>query len=170
MANTYTIIASSTVGSGGASNIEFTSIPATYTDLLIKLSSRSSDTGTGLEINFNNDTGSNYKYQRFYAAGSITANFSTSATKILGAGLVGQYTYTANTFGNSDIYILNYASSVAKSVSYDGNAENNASTGWNTFNTGYWTSTDAITSIKLLAEGGNFAQHSTAYLYGIKNS
>jgi hypothetical protein len=40
MANTYTLIASSvTVGSGGAANIEFTSIPATYTDLVSALSS-----------------------------------------------------------------------------------------------------------------------------------
>jgi hypothetical protein len=30
---TYTLINSVTVGSGGAANIEFTSIPATYTDL-----------------------------------------------------------------------------------------------------------------------------------------
>jgi hypothetical protein len=36
MATTYEIIASVTVGSGGAANIEFTSIPATYTDLVLK--------------------------------------------------------------------------------------------------------------------------------------
>jgi hypothetical protein len=36
MANTFELIASSTVGSGGAANIDFTSIPATYTDLCLK--------------------------------------------------------------------------------------------------------------------------------------
>ena len=36
MATTYTLISSVTVGSGGAANIEFTSIPSTYTDLLLK--------------------------------------------------------------------------------------------------------------------------------------
>ena len=41
MANTYTLIASLTVGSGGAANIEFTSIPATYTDLLPELGNNS---------------------------------------------------------------------------------------------------------------------------------
>jgi hypothetical protein len=41
MANTYEAIATVTVGSGGATDIEFTSIPGTYTDLLIKSSLRS---------------------------------------------------------------------------------------------------------------------------------
>jgi hypothetical protein len=40
MATTYEIIASVTVGSGGAANIEFTSIPATYTDLVVLFSAR----------------------------------------------------------------------------------------------------------------------------------
>ena len=42
MATTYTLISSVTVGSGGAASIEFTSIPSTYTDLVLKLSARSS--------------------------------------------------------------------------------------------------------------------------------
>jgi hypothetical protein len=41
MATTYEIISSVTVGSGGAADIEFTSIPATYTDLVIFLHSTS---------------------------------------------------------------------------------------------------------------------------------
>ena len=40
MANTYTLIASNTVGSGGAASISFSSIPSTYTDLLVKISTR----------------------------------------------------------------------------------------------------------------------------------
>ena len=40
MATTFTKIASVTVGSGGASSIDFTSIPSTYTDLCVKLSTR----------------------------------------------------------------------------------------------------------------------------------
>ena len=38
---TYTLISSVTVGAGGASSIDFTSIPSTYTDLLVKISARS---------------------------------------------------------------------------------------------------------------------------------
>jgi hypothetical protein len=46
MATTYEIISSVTVGSGGAANIEFTSIPATYTDLYVLASIRSNRSGT----------------------------------------------------------------------------------------------------------------------------
>jgi len=40
MANTFELIASSTVGAGGAANIDFTSIPATFTDLYLVVSGR----------------------------------------------------------------------------------------------------------------------------------
>jgi hypothetical protein len=40
MALTYTAIKTVTVGSGGAANIDFTSIPQTYTDLVLKVSAR----------------------------------------------------------------------------------------------------------------------------------
>jgi hypothetical protein len=36
MANTYEAIATVEVGSGGASTIDFTSIPSTYTDLVLR--------------------------------------------------------------------------------------------------------------------------------------
>ena len=82
---------------------------------------------------------------------------------------MNQYTYTANTFGNGDIYITNYASSNTKTVSIDGVTENNATGSFAILSTGSWTTT-AITSIKLESDGGTIAQYSTAYLYGIKNS
>jgi len=63
-----TLIASATVGSGGAASVDFTGIPATYTDLAILVSGRSGDTGGGsfgVSIVFNNDTtASNYNLRR----------------------------------------------------------------------------------------------------------
>ena len=53
---TYKLIASGTVGSGGASSIEFTSIPGTYTDLVIKTSLRVSDAVTAADINIKFNT------------------------------------------------------------------------------------------------------------------
>ena len=53
---TYKLIASSTVGSGGASSIDFQNIPGTYTDLIFKISERVSTGGTstsGIAIQFN---------------------------------------------------------------------------------------------------------------------
>ena len=56
MANTYIKIASNTVGSGGVSSITFSSIPQTYTDLVIKASVRTSRgfTNDALSIKLNN--------------------------------------------------------------------------------------------------------------------
>ena len=57
MANTYVLIASSTIGSGGGSSFDFTSIPSTYTDLLVKYSCRqNTSTGNGdMLLQFNNN-------------------------------------------------------------------------------------------------------------------
>jgi hypothetical protein len=172
MANTYTLIASYTVGSGGAANIEFTSIPATYTDLLVKVSPRGDSGGTDLAIQFNGSTSSVYTTQRLYGTGSSTAS-SVSTSTILINNMVAQSSYTASTFGNGEIYIPNYTSSNAKSVSIDGVTENNATASFQTFSAGLWNPAvqAAITSIKLMIDGGaNFVQYSTAYLYGISNS
>jgi len=55
MANTFELIYSATVGSGGAADITFNTIPSTYTDLCVKISSRSNRSATDdfLKIWFN---------------------------------------------------------------------------------------------------------------------
>jgi hypothetical protein len=171
MANTYTLIASY-AATGSVSNIEFTSIPATYTDLLVKTSLRGSG-GTDIKIQFNGSTASVYSYVRLYGTGSATNSTTTTTTNLIN-NMVAQSSYTASTFGNGEIYIPNYTSTAnAKSVSIDGVTENNATASFQTLTAGRWNPATqaAITSIKLEIDGGgDFAQYSTAYLYGIKNS
>jgi len=169
MATTYTLIASNTVGSGGVANIEFTSIPATYTDLLIKISSRTdpAQLPNSLLIVFNNNT-SNRSSKRLNGSGSAAASFS-SATLTYASETQGA-TSTASTFANTEIYIPNYAGSNNKSYSADGVMENNATESYMSFWAGLWANSSAITSVKLTPDTDNFVQHSTAYLYGIKNS
>ena len=169
MANTYTLIASSTVGAGGASSIDFTSIPSTYTDLLLKVSSRSSDASVvaGITVQFNSDTTSgNYTWKRLYGDGSSAPGSDSNFNFVL----ISAANNTANTFGNGEIYISNYAGSSAKSISADSVSENNATNAYAILGAGKWSGTSAITSIKLVISAGNFVQYSTAYLYGIKNS
>ena len=171
MANTYTLIASSTVGSGGAASIDFTSIPSTYTDLVIKGSARD-NTSAGdaefLQLQFNGSTSS--LSSRWIRGNGTNATSSNSAT-VLEAGLSNGPTMTANTFTNYEFYIPNYTGSNNKSVSADMVLENNATFGYMALSAGLWSNTAAITSIKLLVEGGgSFVQYTTAYLYGIKNS
>ena len=173
MADTYTLISSVTVGSGGASSIDFTSIPATYTDLKLVTSLRpASGTGaTYAQITFNG-TGSGYSMRRLYGSGSGTGSGSNSAqSKLQDAYLTNGTDYTASVFANGELYIPNYAGSNQKSVSLDSVQENNGTAAYAFLSAGLSNITSAITSIKLETDNAsNFAQHSSAYLYGIKNS
>jgi len=69
--------------------------------------------------------------------------------------------------GSVGIYIPNYTSSNAKSASIDGVSENNATASYQTIDAFLWNDTSAITSITLTLSGGNFAQYSSASLYGV---
>jgi hypothetical protein len=171
MPNTMTLIASSTVGSGGAASIDFSSIPSTYTDLQILLSARTTRSGNNdfIQIRFNGST-TNYSARFLY--GSSTAQSFTD-TKIY--GYTSSAPSTANTFGSLSYYVPNYLSSNNKSVSIDSVSENNASTADSyalCLVAGLWSNTSAITSITLQPLSGtdNFVQYSTAYLYGIIKS
>ena len=172
MANTYTLIASSIVGSGGVANIDFTSIPATYTDLHILLSARTNDATIygSMKLQFNNST-TTYSSVEIYGSGTAIAGLTRG---IVDSGLyigdVNGNTTTANSFSNFSIYIPNYAGSNYKGVSVDGVEENNATEAYVRLLSGLWSTTSAITSIKFSFTGATILEHSTAYLYGIKNS
>ena len=169
MANTYTLIASSTVGSGGAASIDFTSIPSTYTDLLIKTSLRSAiaSINPGLLIKFNTSA-LNFTGVNVYGDGSAASSYTDTVGEI---GILAGNSATANTFGNCDIYIPNYAGSTNKSFSVDSVNENNATSATQFLYANLWSQTAAITAISLRSGGAvNLLQYSTAYLYGISNS
>jgi hypothetical protein len=169
---TYNKIASVTVGAGGASSIEFTSIPSTtYTDLVIKASTDNdaASVAGGIYVEFNGST-SNLSSRYLFGTGSA-AGSATDNTVIFG---YTSGTVTASTFGSLEIYIPNYSGSSNKSVSMDSVFENNATEGRQALTAGLWSNTAAITSIKLrtvnnsTSAAANFVQHSTATLYGIK--
>jgi hypothetical protein len=77
---------------------------------------------------------------------------------------------TASTFGSTEIYITNYAGSSNKCLSSDSVNENNATTAYSVLTAWLWSNTSAITSLSITSDGAgnNFAQYSTATLYGIK--
>ena len=171
MATTYEAIATVTVGSGGAANIEFTSIPATYTDIALLCSLRGSISNVTGKITFNSNA-SNYSYKFLSGNGSSTENESNASTSSIQIyGLYNSSSYTASTFANALVYIPNYAGSNNKSVSIDTVSENNATGAYASLGAGLWSDSSAITSIKIdLNSAGTFTQYSTATLYGIKNS
>jgi hypothetical protein len=171
MANTYVKIGSTvTVGLLGASNIEFTGIPATYTDLMILVSSRTANVSLvdGLIVTPNSAT-SGFSWRRL--AGDGASAFSGSGTSALEVALINGANNTASTFANSAVYIPNYAGSNNKSFSTDSVGETNGSSVYMGFYATLWSNTAAITSLKLTTGSGtNFVQYSTATLYGISKS
>ena len=171
MATTFTLIASATVGSGGAASIDFTSIPSTYTDLLVKLSSREeSADNQELRMRTNGNTSSIYSTRELRGTGSAAGSFTLSGTTAA-AARQNVASSTANTFGNAEIYIPNYTNtSNNKSFSSDSVAENNATAATQSLIAGLISSTSAITSLSFFCEVGDLAQYTTATLYGIKNS
>lgn len=171
MANTYVAISTVTVGATSQATIDFSSIPATYTDLLVLCSLRNATASTAQNgwIKFNGSaTGYAYKYLDGNGA-AASSGADDAATRIY-IGQVDGANATASTFANIFIYIPNYASANYKSVLIEGVQETNATTAYATASGGLWSNTAAITSISLETTAGNYTQYSTATLYGIKNS
>ena len=174
MANTYTLINSNTVGSSGTATVTFSSIPATYTDLFIKISSRSNRSDADndwIKATINGST-SNFDGKFLYANGSTAASYTNTSASTPRLMTMGNgNTATSNVFGNSEVYLPNYAGSNYKSWSSDNVSENNATANAMILDAGIWSDTSAITSIALAPGVGTlFLEHSSFYLYGIKNS
>lgn len=162
-------IASTEVGSAGASSINFTSIPSGYTDLKLVLSLRGSDANNYVNsrISFNGST-SGYSSKLLYGTGSGTGSLNNSVTTAVDYSAYGTGSIaTANTFGNTEIYIPNYTSSNNKSLSVDQVSENNATTVITALTAGLWSNSAAINQVTITPSVGTFAQYTTATLYGI---
>jgi len=175
MANTFSAIATTTVGAGGASSITFSSIPNIYTDLVLFLSGRSTYSNGQdcdlVEIQFNGSS-SNYSGKRLYGITPSSKGSGSSPTNNGGVdiGAISTTSNTALTFGTVEVYITNYASTNYKSMSAEGVQENDGNTQMEIIGN-LWSSSSPITSISLVSNHlSNFVQNTTATLYGVKNS
>lgn len=173
MANTYTLIASNTL-TGTAASVTFSSIPSTYSDLVLKISERNDNTGVGagtLLISYNSDTtgATTYSFVRLTGNGS-TASSALTANTYYNYSITEGSLWTTSTFSNSEIYIPNYNSTSSKPVSTFNVAENNATTGHISTVANLYRGTSAISGITLTAGGNNFVSGSSFFLYGISNS
>ena len=148
MANTYTLI-NSYAATGTVAYIEFSSIPSTYKDLVLSFSGRQTVAGASSFVTFNSDTGANYSYRILSANGSTATSSSASGQTSLTVLAIDRNDQTASTFGNSMLYIPNYAGSTTKSVSNDGVNENNATANAMGFIAGLWSGTAAISTIRI---------------------
>lgn len=166
MPNTMTLISAVTVGAGGASSIDFTSIPSTYTDLCLKYSTRCT-AGANVAIVLSlNGSSTSFSNKFLEGSGSAAASGSYQSGRYLGVAGDG----ATSTPNNGELYVPNYAGSTNKSFSVDAVGENNGTLAYADLGAGLWSNTAAINQITIACTSGNFSQYSTAYLYGIKNS
>jgi len=173
-------IATVTVGGGGSANVEFTSIPATYTHLQIRgiaRNSHASNGGLNINMQFNSDTVSNYSHHylgTYQGEGAAVWAGGTANESFIVPFLMPTNSLGANIFSTGVIDILDYKdTNKYKTIRGLGGYDmNGAVSGYNylNLNSGNWRSTSAITSIKLYGSTGNFMQYSQFALYGIRGA
>jgi hypothetical protein len=173
MPSTYTLI-SSNVLSSTASSVTFSSIPSTFTDLVLRISARTNraNVSDSLGYYYNSDTtAANYPATVILGEGSGTPTSSRANSVNDETAFINGNTSTASTFGNTEIYIPNYALTITKPSSNFSVAETNATTVRMNAAAVLYTPTTAISSITITPISGTlFLSTSSFYLYGIKNS
>ena len=167
MANIYEAIATQTLASA-TSSVTFSSIPSTYTDLVLVCQPIAASATDGA-LRINSDTGTNYSITSLYGQTSSAGSYRRSNASFMD---YDYYAGIATTVGNqSTIHFMNYANTTTyKTVLLTPRI---AATNPNAAEilVGLWRSTSAITSITLGANSGfstNFSIGSTFSLYGIK--
>ena len=165
MPQTYTPIASTTLTTAAAS-YTFSSIPTTYTDLVLVINSAIVTTGYTIRMQVGNssvDTGTNYSTTALYgtgtAAGSNRESNQTNAS-------INWNGYPTTTSGASItiVNLLNYSNTSTNKIFLT--RANNAATGTDAI-VSLWRSTSAINVIKIFPISDNFAAGTTLTLYGI---
>jgi len=169
MAKTYTPITRTAITSPTAS-VTFSSIPQTYTDLVLIVSANGSRASLGGDIRcqLNSDTGANYSYTMIQGLGSSVwnerASSQTYANMANNIGIPGSvdYTPTMMNFMNYSNTTTNKTILTRHSGVVNGNIQARIT---------LWSSTAAISTIYLWNEAGgtnNFNPGTTFTLYGIK--
>jgi hypothetical protein len=166
----YDAIAVTTVGSTPATEIVFSSIPQTYKHLQIRASVRNNRAATASNtyFRFNGDTASNYAFH------AISGN-GTSSNAIAGSGVNialaadPSASFTANAFGVQIYDILDYTSTNKnKTIRILNGYDDNSTSGEMILWSNLWRGTSAISSIRFFPNSGEYVQHTTFALYGIK--
>jgi hypothetical protein len=170
--SSYESIATVTVGAGGASSVDFTSIPSTYTHLQIRGIGRTTTTNTddNIYMQFNGDTTSNYAAHYLYGDGSNALAAGVANITALVACRITGASSTANRFGTTVVDILDYANTNKFKITRVLTAHDQNGSGYTFLLSGLWRSTSAISSIKLYVSPNNIAQYSQFALYGIKGA
>jgi hypothetical protein len=157
----YNSISTVTVGAGGTSSISFTSIPSTYKHLQIRGMTFSTSV-SNLRGSFNGDTGPNY-FSHWLGGNGASAQSGSGGLAIY----LGFMSSTAQP-SSFVMDILDYANTSKNTTLRNLFGQDVNGSGWSMFTSSAWNNTNAVTSIAITPETGNFAQNSRFALYGIK--
>ena len=167
MPATYEPIASTTLGAT-AGTIDFTSIPGTYTDLVLVLTTGGATAGASMRFRVNSDSGSNYSFTELRGNGSVAASSrdSNGTAGVIGGGNSGSsnavdnvYTALFQSYSNTNVFktVLGSSATASREVGRS---------------VSLWRSTSAITSISVSLGGAfptyNMLSGTVAAIYGIK--
>jgi hypothetical protein len=159
MATTYEKIAATT--GTGATSVTLSSIPATYTDLILIMNGTASS-ATNVYVRFNGDTGSNYSSTRITGNGSSASSDRNSNY----TSLQSFFGYYDTTVGTTLMQVMNYANTTTYKTAL---ARYNYTTNEVSAAVGLWRSTSAINSITILtSNAATFPTSTTFTLYGIE--
>jgi hypothetical protein len=163
MPKTYDPIATTTLGSAAAS-YTFSSIPATYTDLIVIVNGGATG-AADMGIRFNGDTATNYSRTVLSGNGTSATSSRISSADFFRPTNTGNLNNTLNF--NAIINIFNYTNTTTFKTILS--RTNNAGTGTDA-TVGLWRKTpEAITSVLLLTtDSQSFSTGTTFTLYGIK--
>lgn len=162
MPATYDKIDKALVSGSSTSVITFSSIPATYTDLILIADAKLDISGQGINLTFNGDTSSSYTSTRLYGNGSTaTSDRQASGSFInfaLGSVDAGQL-IVAN--------IMNYSNATTFKTCL---LRQNTASAFVGALVGLWRATPAAINSLTLTSGGTskYVAGSTFTLYGIK--
>ena len=158
MAATYTPIASITLGAN-ATSVTFSSIPQTYTDLIVIVNGRT-DGDENIRLQFNSDTSNNYSVTALYGNGSTVTSNRQSNTGSIGIGGISS---GSDEQGTVVVQIFNYSNTTTNKTVIT--RANNST--YVQLRTGTRRSTEAISGITLTADATTFLSGATFNLYGI---
>jgi hypothetical protein len=155
---TYEPIATQTLGSA-ASSVTFSSIPSTYTDLIVVFNGASSGGFESVTVRINGDTGSNYSRTLLIGTGTVatSSRASNESSLIIGA--------MSTTNSNNLWHFMNYSNTTTNKTAL---TRVNVSSDTVRANVGLWRNTNAITQLEFSAATSTFIAGSTFTLYGIK--
>jgi hypothetical protein len=167
----YESIATVLVGSGGTASVTFSSIPATYQHLQIRILGKSGYTGGTGPDNFHlrlNGDSTTTNYYRHSVRGNGSSVDVAPGNDNLFVSSISTSGDNADTYGAVVADILDYANANKNTVTrYLGGVDYNGVNGYIQLGSILWNNTAAVTTV-YVAPGNAWAQDTHVALYGIK--